>query len=77
MPIYEFNCQKCGRDFEELVRGQNPKVACPHCGSRKCQKLMSASSFVSKGTDGTAVKSSAGSGCAGCAGGSACATCGH
>jgi len=77
MPIYEFHCQKCGRDFEELVRGQNPKVVCPHCGGRKCRKLMSASSFISKGGDGLAVKSSAGNSCAGCAGGSACSTCGH
>jgi putative FmdB family regulatory protein len=77
MPIYEFHCQKCGRDFEELVRGRTPKVVCPHCGGRKCRKLMSASRFFSKSAAGTTVKSSAGSGCAGCAGGSACATCDH
>ena len=78
MPIYEFHCEKCGRDFEELVRGggSRPKVACPRCGGRKCHKLMSASRFISKGADGTTVSSSAG-GCGGCAGGSACATCGH
>ena len=76
MPIYEFNCTKCGRDFEELVRGQKPKVVCPGCGGRKCRKLMSASNFVSKSKSGATVKSSAGSSCAGCAGGS-CDTCGH
>jgi putative FmdB family regulatory protein len=75
MPIYEFHCQKCGRDFEELVRGQNPKVICPQCGGRKCRKLMSASRFVSRGRSGATEKTSAGGGCAGCAGGSACATC--
>ena len=77
MPIYEFHCQKCGRDFEELVRGQNHKAVCPHCGGRQCRKLMSASRFVSKSASGGTVKSSAGDNCAGCAGGSACATCGH
>ncbi|MDR3037976.1 MAG: zinc ribbon domain-containing protein [Candidatus Adiutrix sp.] len=78
MPIYEFRCEKCGRDFEELVRGANPKVVCPGCGGRKCRKLMSASRFVSKGANGgTTASSAGGGGCSGCAGGSACATCGH
>ena len=75
MPIYEYHCPGCGRDFEELVRGRTHKVACPHCGGRKCRKLMSAAGFISKSKEGATVKSSAGGGCAGCAGGS-CATCG-
>ena len=77
MPIYEFHCEKCGRDFEELVRGAKPKVLCPSCGARKCRKLLSAVSFVSRGADGAVTGSSAGGDCSGCAGGSACAACGH
>ena len=31
MPIYEYTCTKCGKDFEELVFGDD-LPACPHCG---------------------------------------------
>ena len=33
MPIYEYACHDCGREFETLVRGdEQPK--CPKCGDR-------------------------------------------
>ena len=32
MPIYEYTCTKCGKDFEELVFGDD-LPACPHCGA--------------------------------------------
>ena len=32
MPIYEYTCTKCGKDFEELVFG-DALPACPHCGA--------------------------------------------
>ncbi len=41
MPIYEFHCQACARDFEELVRRRDEKVACPACGSSRVKKLLS------------------------------------
>lgn len=43
MPIYEFECCKCGKKFERLVLGSddtNPE--CPDCRSDDVQKLMSA-----------------------------------
>ena len=77
MPIYEFHCPACGREFEELVFNSREKVVCPDCGRDECEKLMSAASFRSKGADGsTTAQSAGGGGCAGCAG-SSCATCGH
>ncbi len=77
MPIYEFHCPGCGRDFEELVFNSREKIVCPDCGRDDCEKLMSAASFRSKGADGGATASSAGGGgCSGCAG-TSCATCGH
>lgn len=40
MPIYEYTCTKCGKDFEELVFGDD-LPACPHCGAAETRKLMS------------------------------------
>jgi len=42
MPIYEFHCEKCGRDNEILVRSTDWKgTTCPHCGSTKLAKKFS------------------------------------
>ena len=43
MPIYEYRCQDCGEKFEKLVRGnsEQPELACPICGSKQAQKLLS------------------------------------
>jgi putative FmdB family regulatory protein len=74
MPIYEYHCNACGADFEKLVFGADPAVACEKCGSRKTEKLMSrfgtgrSSSAPSTGASG------GGSGCGGCSSGS-CAGC--
>jgi len=74
MPIYEYHCEDCNQDFECLVFG-NEKPDCPSCNSTKIGRLMSAFGFVSKGSDGQTVSSSA-SGCSGCAA-TGCSSCGH
>jgi putative FmdB family regulatory protein len=47
VPIYEFACESCGHCFEELVGThvgrQAADVACPECGSRKVERLVSSS----------------------------------
>ncbi|MDO5483416.1 MAG: zinc ribbon domain-containing protein [Desulfovibrionaceae bacterium] len=77
MPIYEYSCEKCGREFEELVFDDQPP-ACPHCGSAHTHKLMSRCAHCSGGSGDYAPSSSSGGGggCAGCSGGN-CASCGH
>ena len=65
MPIYEYQCEKCGNEFESLVFG-NEKPACPACESRQVTRLMSCCGFVSKSAGGQTVSSSAGSSCGGC-----------
>jgi len=75
MPIYEYQCEKCGQTFECLVHG-GLKPVCTSCDSRKVRKLMSACGFVSKGGGGQTVKASAGSSCSGCSA-SSCSGCGH
>jgi len=77
MPIYEYHCPDCGKNFEFLVLGSQPPESCPHCDGRNVQRLLSACGFVSKGSAGATVSRSAGtSGCAGCSA-TSCSTCGH
>jgi len=47
MPMYEFTCQKCKKEFEELVFGSADDVECPKCGSTKVKRKMSAFAFKS------------------------------
>ncbi|RPJ13798.1 MAG: zinc ribbon domain-containing protein [Desulfobacteraceae bacterium] len=76
MPIYEYHCDKCSHDFESIVFGKE-KPVCPSCSSKKVHKLMSACGFMSKGTGGETVRTSASSSsCGGCSA-SSCASCGH
>lgn len=79
MPIFEYACEKCGNEFEEIVFGSNDTVKCPACGSDKTGKLMSCCRHKSGGAapDLGAVPSmpSSGGGCSGCSGGN-CSTCG-
>lgn len=74
MPIYEYQCRKCGKEFECLVFGSE-KPACPDCESPEVGRLMSRCGFVSKSAGGQTVSSSASS-CGGCSA-SSCAGCGH
>jgi len=58
MPIYEFNCEKCGRDSEILVRSSDWSGAkCPHCGSSRLDKKFS--TFAAAGTGGAGAGSPA------------------
>jgi putative FmdB family regulatory protein len=50
MPIYEYECDKCGHAFEREQRMSDPPVkTCPKCKGRKVTKLISQTSFVLKG----------------------------
>ena len=52
MPIYEYKCNECQNEFEELVSGQNDLPPCPKCGSAKVAKLMSACAIQTEGGGG-------------------------
>jgi len=49
MPIYEYRCRSCGREFEVIVRsgGRGPRK-CQHCSGR-LEKLVSRAAFQLKG----------------------------
>jgi putative FmdB family regulatory protein len=62
MPIYEYACQDCGREFEMLVRsGTEP--ACPQCHSAHLEKRLSV--FATAGSESAAEAAAP------------CGTCGH
>ncbi len=50
MPIYEYQCPKCGRVFEEWAKASDAhkEEACPNCGT-PAPRIMSRTSFVLKG----------------------------
>ena len=51
MPIYEYECEQCGRKFEYFLRsgGDEKKVKCPKCGADNPKRVVS--SFASKSAD--------------------------
>ncbi|MDO9567496.1 MAG: zinc ribbon domain-containing protein [Candidatus Desulfaltia sp.] len=76
MPIYEYHCNDCDKNFELLVFGKE-KPICPSCKNKKVVRLMSACGFMSKGSSGETVRASAAdSSCGGCSA-TSCSTCGH
>jgi putative FmdB family regulatory protein len=51
MPIYEYRCDQCGHEFEELQRITAPPLeTCPVCGHKSVHRLISHSSFILKGS---------------------------
>jgi putative FmdB family regulatory protein len=50
MPTYEYQCEKCGHEFEREQRiTEDPIKTCPKCKAPKAKRLISATSFVLKG----------------------------
>ncbi len=75
MPIYEYHCNNCNKNFEYLVFGKE-KPICPACKNKKVSRILSACGFVSKGGGGETVKTSASdSSCSGCTA-TSCSSCG-
>lgn len=59
MPIYEFRCKRCGKDFEFLCFRSDEGAECPSCGGKDADRLLStfscAASGKSDGSTGTGV----------------------
>ena len=50
MPIYEYQCESCGKRIEALQKiSDEPLKICATCGSASLRKLVSAASFRLKG----------------------------
>ncbi len=77
MPLYEFVCASCGKEFEELVFKQDEVVACPKCGKTKVKRLMSRVAFKCEGGSMRTTAGGGGSSCSTCRPGpSGCSGCG-
>ena len=51
MPIYEYACKSCGREFEVTQKiSDEPLKECQHCSSNNIEKVISPSAFVLKGS---------------------------
>ena len=56
MPIYEYSCTKCAKEFEALVRPGKGGPACPACGSTELERRLSLPSVKSDTTRAKAMK---------------------
>jgi len=66
MPIFEFACHGCGRQFEDLMtfaQLEAGEAACPHCGSKRVERSLS--TFATGASAGGTPACGGGSGCGG------------
>ncbi|MFH1861044.1 MAG: zinc ribbon domain-containing protein [bacterium] len=66
MPIFEYQCLKCTKNFETLVRSINEMVQCPECGSEDLKKQLSLFGFKPSGSGFVSSSASSGQGCTTC-----------
>lgn len=51
MPIYEYECEKCGHRLEAIHKFSDaPLVDCPECNESALKKLVSSAAFKLKGS---------------------------
>jgi putative FmdB family regulatory protein len=55
MPIFDYRCRACAREFEALVMGSSTP-SCPACQSQDLEKLLSLPAVKSSGTHELAMK---------------------
>src|SRR6185312_13576843 len=50
MPVYEYKCNACGREFEVQQRMSDPELTdCEVCGKQALERLISRTAFTLKG----------------------------
>jgi putative FmdB family regulatory protein len=51
MPLYEYECDACGRRFEVILKSSDTTVeTCKHCGKGPVHRLLSSPAIQFKGT---------------------------
>jgi putative FmdB family regulatory protein len=74
MPIYEYECQACGQEFEKLVLNNSQLITCPNCQSEQVTKQFS---VFSGRSGGKSIDTSSGGAACGSCSSKSCSTCGH
>ena len=72
MPIYEYRCNQCEREFEKYVQGAQARIECPACASERVTRRLSMVGVRSSGSSAPSMGTSmqGGGGC--CGGGCGC-----
>jgi putative FmdB family regulatory protein len=54
MPIYEYTCGTCKKQFDHLQRTMTdgPKPACPECGSKQTERMLSVFAVAGENSKG-------------------------
>lgn len=68
MPIYEYRCNQCEREFEKYVQSAQAAVACPGCQSARVTRRLSVVGMRSASAPAPVAGMSGG----GCCGGGGC-----
>jgi putative FmdB family regulatory protein len=55
MPIFEYACKTCGKEFEALVRPNSDAPSCPACQGTDLEKLLSIPAVKSDSTHALAL----------------------
>lgn len=73
MPIYEYKCDECATEFQDLVmsRAAELEVVCKSCNSPNVTKLLSGAA-VKSGSSSSSSPASYGPPSGGCGGGCSC-----
>jgi len=51
VPLYEYECEACGKRFEKIQKYSDPLVdVCPNCGKGPVKKLLSSPAIQFKGS---------------------------
>ena len=73
MPIFEYECTSCGKEFELLVRNSSVAPECPGCSGRDLRKKLSAFATITGGASAHAELPASCQGCGQPGGPGACA----
>ncbi len=77
MPIFEYQCASCGKEFELLVRNSSPAPACPLCNGSELRKKLSAFAAITGSASAQAELPGACQSCGNPGGPGACAFSAH
>ena len=72
MPVYEYRCRSCGKDFEKYLPRTSADVSCPSCDGTEVMRKLSVFGMKTDGSlaPSTASAMTGGGGC--CGGGCGC-----